>query len=178
MKKNILIFGLISGLIVSGLISITAICYNKQDFEGNMVLGFTVMILAFIFVFVGIKNYRDKFNDGNITFGKALQIGLSISFIASTMYVITWLIAYYNFMPDFMEVMTSQNIEKIRLNKELTTAEMNEQIAGINSMKELYNSPIMVFLLTYMEIFPVGIVITLVSALILKRKQNNNVDFA
>ncbi|RZJ15939.1 MAG: DUF4199 domain-containing protein, partial [Acinetobacter sp.] len=87
MKKNILIFGLISGLIVSGLISITAICYSKQDFEGNMVLGFTVMILAFIFVFVGIKNYRDKFNNGNITFGKALQIGLSISFIASTMYV-------------------------------------------------------------------------------------------
>jgi len=178
MKKNILIFGLISGLIVSGLISITAICYNKNDFEGNMVLGFTVMILAFVFVFVGIKNYRDKFNNGYITFGKALQIGLSISFIASTMYVITWLIVYYNFMPNFMEVMTAQSIEKIKLNKELTSAEMTEQIAGINNMKDLYKSPIMVVLLTYTEIFPVGIVITLISALILKRKQNKDLNFA
>jgi hypothetical protein len=178
MKKNILIFGLISGLIVSGLISITAICYSRQDFEGNMVLGFTVMILAFIFVFVGIKNYRDKFNNGHITFGKALQIGLSISFIASTMYVITWLIAYYNFMPDFMEVMTAKSIEKIRLNKELTSLEMNKQISGLNDMKELYKNPILVILFTYIEIFPVGIIVSLISALILKRKQQNDLNIA
>ncbi|MFA6276575.1 MAG: DUF4199 domain-containing protein [Pedobacter sp.] len=178
MKKNILIFGLISGLIVSSLITITAICYTKKNFEGNMVLGFTVMILAFIFVFVGIKNYRDKFNNGYISFVKALQIGLSISFIASTMYVITWLIAYYNFMPDFMEVMTAQGIEKIRLSKELTSIEIKDKIAGLNSMKELYKSPIMVILLTYMEIFPVGIVVTLISAVILKRKQNKDLNIA
>jgi ethanolamine transporter EutH len=171
MKKNILTFGLISGLIVSGLISITAICYQRQDFEGNMILGFSVMILAFAFIFVGIKNYRDKFNNGMISFGKASQIGLSIALIASTMYVLTWLIAYYNFMPDFMEVMTAQNIEKLKLDKQLTNAEMTSKIAEINNMKELYKSPLMVVLFTYLEIFPIGIIVTLISALILKRKQ-------
>lgn len=171
MKKNILTFGLISGLIVSGLISITAICYQRQDFEGNMVLGFSVMILAFAFIFVGIKNYRDKFNNGIISFGKAMQVGLSIAFIASTMYVLTWVIAYYNFMPDFMEVMTAQNIEKLKLDKQLTNAEMTAKVAEINNMKELYKSPLMVVLFTYLEIFPIGIIVTLISALILKRKQ-------
>jgi ethanolamine transporter EutH len=171
MKKNILTFGLISGLIVSGLISITAICYQRQDFEGNMVLGFSVMILAFAFIFVGIKNYRDKFNNGIISFGKAMQVGLSIAFIASTMYVLTWVIAYYNFMPDFMEVMTAQNIEKLKLDKQLTNAEMTAKVAEINNMKELYKSPLMVVLFTYLEIFPIGIIVTLISALILKRKE-------
>jgi ethanolamine transporter EutH len=171
MKKNILTFGIISGIIVSALISITAICYQQQNFEGNMVLGFSVMILAFAFIFVGIKNYRDKFNHGIISFGKATQIGLSIALIASTMYVLTWVIAYYNFMPDFMEVMTAQNIEKLKLDKQLTNAEMSAKIAEINSMKELYKSPLMVVLFTYLEIFPIGIIVTLISALILKRKQ-------
>lgn len=171
MKKNILTFGIISGIIVSGLISITAICYQQQNFEGNMILGFSVMILAFAFIFVGIKNYRDKFNNGILSFGKAMQIGLSIAFIASTMYVLTWVIAYYNFMPDFMDVMTAQNIEKLKVDKELTNAEMSAKIAEINNMKELYKSPLMVVLFTYLEIFPIGIIVTLISALILKRKQ-------
>ncbi|RZL66555.1 MAG: DUF4199 domain-containing protein, partial [Pedobacter sp.] len=95
-----------------------------------------------------------------------------------TMYVATWLVIYYNFVPNFMEVMTADSIEKIRLNKELTTAEANEQIAGINSMKEMYKNPIMVILLTYTEIFPVGLIITLLSALVLKRKQNKNASIA
>ena len=136
-----------------------------------MVLGFSVMILAFAFIFVGIKNYRDKFNNGILSFGKAMQIGLSIAFIASTMYVLTWIVAFYNFMPDFMGVMTAQNIEKIKLDKELANAEMSTKIAEINSMKELYKSPTMVVLFTYLEIFPVGVIVTLLSALILKRKQ-------
>lgn len=172
MKKNILTFGIIAGILVSALISITTICYQKQDFEGNMVLGFSVMILAFAFIFVGIKNYRDKFNNGIISFGKATQIGLSIAFIASTMYVITWLIAYYNFMPDFMEVMSAQSIEKIKLDKALTSTDASAKIAEINSMKEMYKSPVLVVLFTYLEIFPVGLVITLISALILKRRQS------
>ena len=172
MKNNILTFVIIAGILVSALISITTICYQKQDFEGNMVLGFSVMILAFAFIFVGIKNYRDKFNNGIISFGKATQIGLSIAFIASTMYVITWLIAYYNFMPDFMEVMSAQSIEKIKLDKALTSTDASAKIAEINSMKEMYKSPVLVVLFTYLEIFPVGLVITLISALILKRRQS------
>ncbi len=174
MKKNVLIFGLISGLIVSGLISMTAVCYNKGQFEGSMILGFTVMILAFSVIFVGIKNYRDHYNNGTISFGKGLQIGLLISLIASSMYVLSWLIVYYNFMPDFMEKYSAYSLEQIKSNKKLTATEVKEKIEQINWGKDMYKSPIGVILTTYIEILPVGIIVTLISALILRRKQQKH----
>jgi len=145
-------------------------CYNNKDFSGNMVMGFTLMILAFSFIFVGIKNYRDKFNQGVISFGKAFKIGILIAFIASSIYVITWLIAYYGFIPDFMEKYAAHVIDQARAAGK-TTVEINQQIAEMQDYKEMYKTPIGVILLTYMEILPVGIIITLLSALILKRKQ-------
>jgi len=101
MKKIILTCGLISGVILCAImIATTMACYSSGNFEGGMVLGYTVMILAFSLIFVGIRNYRDKYNSGVIAFGKAFKIGLYIALIASTMYVAVWLVEYYLFIPD------------------------------------------------------------------------------
>lgn len=170
MKKNILIFGLISGLIVSAMMLFTVIsCYKTGNFEGSMVVGFTVMIIAFALIFVAVKNYRDKFNHGVISFGRAFRIGILITLLASTMYVVSWLIVYYNFVPDFMDKMAANEVIKIQ-QKGLSAAEADAQIAKMNSMREMYKNPIVVILYTYTEIFPVGLIVTLISALILKRK--------
>src|SRR5687767_1803822 len=108
MKKNILIFGLISGLIITAMmVGATVSCYNNPDFKGNEVIGYAGMLIAFAFIFVGIKNYRDKYNQGVISFGKAFKIGFYIALIASTLYVLAWLIEYYLFMPDFMDKYTA-----------------------------------------------------------------------
>jgi flagellar biosynthesis protein FlhB len=170
MKKNILIFGLIAGLIASSmLIAMTVICYNSGKVEGNMLLGYTFMLVAFSFVFVGVKNYRDKFNDGVISLGKAFKIGLLITLIAATLYVVIWLICYYVFIPDFMEKFTALTINDLKA-KTTDPVELKEQIEGIEFYKSMYGSPFGVILLTYMEILPVGLVISLITALILKRK--------
>jgi hypothetical protein len=66
-----------------------------------MLIGYASMLIAFSLVFVGIRNYRDKFNEGVISFGKAFKIGIMIVLIASTMYVVAWLIDYFFFIPDF-----------------------------------------------------------------------------
>ena len=89
MKRNILVFGLISGTIISTFMaSMMAImgCSNEAmgGEGGSMIIGFTGMIVAFSFVFVGIKNYRDKQNGGIITFGKAFLLGFMICLVAST----------------------------------------------------------------------------------------------
>jgi flagellar biosynthesis protein FliQ len=173
MKKNILIFGLISGLIVSAMMVSSVIsCSKTGDFEGNMVLGFTVMIIAFSFIFVAVKNYRDKFNNGVVTFGKAFQIGILVTLVASTMYVVSWLIVYYNFVPNFMEQYTAHEIKNIQA-EGLSAAETSEKIADMNKMREAYKNPIVVILYTYLEIFPIGLIIALISALILKRKDKS-----
>ncbi|MEO6287956.1 MAG: DUF4199 domain-containing protein [Dyadobacter sp.] len=169
MKRIVTICGLIAGVIVSTfMVSSIAVCYNKESFEGNMLLGYASMLLAFSLVFVGIKNYRDKHNGGFVTFGKAFTIGLYISLIASTVYVIVWLFDYYLFIPDFMEKFTASTIKKLQEDG-VSGAELESQIAEMGTYKELYKNPFGVVLLTYVEILPVGLVVSLISALILKR---------
>ncbi|RYZ95145.1 MAG: DUF4199 domain-containing protein [Sphingobacteriaceae bacterium] len=140
-------------------------CYGDPDFQGNMVLGFLSMFIAFAFIFVGVKNYRDKYNTGQITFGKAFLIGLYISLIASTMYVVTWLFIYYLYIPDFMDKYAAHVLKEAHTNG-ATQAEITEKTASMESYKEMYKNPVMVVLLTYMEILPVGLLVSLVSAFI------------
>lgn len=170
MKKNVLIFGLISGIIASGMmLSMVAMCYSGEKFEPNEVLGYAAQIVAFAFVFVGIKNYRDKYAHGVISFGKAFKVGLFITLIAATMYVLTWLIAYYNFYPDFMDKYCTRMVE-VGQQRGATELELAKQSKDMAQMKEWYKNPLFVVLITYTEIVPTGLVVSLISALILKRK--------
>jgi len=169
MKKTVIVFGLISGLIISALLTITTTCYSSNHFEGSEVLGYAGMLVAFSFIFVGIKSYRDKYNGGVISFGKATLTGLYITLIGSTMYVLAWLIIFYNFMPDFVEKYSAYMINQAKASG-LTQTELDKKVAQMNSLKEMYKSTVFVILMTYVEILPVGVIVTLISALILKRK--------
>lgn len=176
MRKNVLVFGFISGLIVTGMMIWGSLaCYNNPDFTGNAVMGYAAMVLAFAFIFVGIKNFRDKYNSGVISFGKAFRIGLYISLIASTCYVVAWLIEYYAFIPDFMDRYAAHMIKEAQ-NKGVSGEEMKETLDSVATMKKAYKNPLIVILMTYAEVLPVGLIITLISALILKRQQKSNPD--
>ncbi|HLZ88649.1 MAG TPA: DUF4199 domain-containing protein [Puia sp.] len=170
MKRNILIFGLIAGLIL-GLftLSITILNGKGTDAPHSEIVGYTAMVVAFSFIFVGTKNFRDKYNGGVVSFGKALRIGLGITLIGSTMYVIAWMIEYYLFIPDFMDKYAAHMIHEIQASG-VSPAAMNKQIAEINHMSQLYKNPVFVALFTYVEVLPVGIIISLLTSLLLKRK--------
>jgi hypothetical protein len=170
MKKNVLVFGLISGLIISVLMIIfMAITKANPDYEIGMILGYTSMLLSFSFVFVGIKNFRDKYNEGMINFGKAFKIGLFITLISSTFYVITWLFEFYFFIPNFMNDYADHMLKTVQTSG-ASQAEIDATIAQMASYKEMYKNPIFIILLSYMEVLPVGLIITTLSALILKKK--------
>lgn len=164
MKNNILKNGLLGGLFVS-VIMMSMVFYMKANpgKEPSSILGFLSMFAALFFVVIGIRQQRSE-NNGSITFGKAFTTGLLISLIISTMYVLVWLIVYYNFFPNFMEQYSDIVLKKTK------PEDLVKKTAEMNQMKEWYKNPIMVILLTYMEIFPLGIVVSLISALILKRK--------
>lgn len=177
MRKNILTFGVIAGLIVSILMVITmGVCHSSDNFgEGSMVWGYASMIIAFAFIFVAIKNFRDKYNGGVISFGKAFTIGLFISLIASTFYVVTWLIYYYNFIPDFMDKYAAVMLKKAA-EKGASAAELQSKTAEMDAMKQMYKNPLWVIAFTYIEILPVGIIVAVISSLILKRKPHPQIN--
>lgn len=137
----------------------------------NEIIGYSAMIIAFSFIFVGTKNFRDKYNQGMVSFGKAFLVGLGISLIGSTLYVGAWLIEYYCFMPDFMDKYSAALILKAQ-HSGLSAEALQKRLDSINSMSRMYKQPLMVTLLTYSEVLPVGIVISLITALILKRRHS------
>lgn len=164
MNKIILKNGLLGSIIVSALlISVTMYMKSNPEKEVSMFFGFAGMLLAFIFVVLGIKQQREA-NNGFISFGKAFLTGFWITLIISTIYVLVWLVILYNFFPNFAEHYTDMAIAKASPDE---VAKVTEEM---NSFKEMYKNPIWVILFTYMEILPLGIVFSLVSALILKKK--------
>ena len=169
MKRNTIIYGLLAGLFVTVIMDIGMAKIYDTDSEGSMVFGYTTMLVAFSLIFVNIKAYRDK-NGGFISFGRAFRIGLSISLIASTMYVIGWMIEYYVFFPDFYDKCEIHQVAKLKaagapLNQIQAKAQSYEQI------KQMTRNPVAHALMTYVEILPVGLLVSLIAALILKRKQ-------
>ena len=164
MLNNILKNGIFGG-IVAAVVMIAMVFYMKANpgVQPSAVIGFISMLLAFVFLILGIKEQRE-INNGSLSFGKAFLTGLGISFVISTIYVLTWLVIYYNFFPDFMD----RYSEMVLRNTE--PAELAIKTTELNQMKEWYKSPVMVILLTYMEIFPIGIVITLIGSLIFKKE--------
>ncbi|MCF2444083.1 DUF4199 domain-containing protein [Dyadobacter sp. CY345] len=174
MKRNIIVCGLISGAILTAMmVTSTAYCYKNENFEGNMVVGYAVMILAFSLIFVGVKNYRDKYNNGIVSFGEAFKIGAYITLIGSTMYVVVWLFEYYLFIPDFMEVYSAHVINQAKASGE-TTAEISSKTEEMATYKEMYKNPLFVVLLTYAEVLPIGLIVSAISALILKKRLSDN----
>ncbi len=166
MKKNILTFGLISGLILGLFI----LSFNIFPGEHSEVVGYSAMVIAFSFIFVGIKNFRDKYNEGVVSFGKAFLIGLGISLIGSTIYVVAWMIDMHFFIPDFMDKYGAILIKEAH-DKGLSEGELAKKVAEVNNIKAMYKNPVFVVLFTYLEVLPVGIVISLITALMLRRRK-------
>jgi len=170
MKKTVFVFGSISGVLIGAwTVASIAYFYSVNNYEGSMLVGYAAMLLAFSLVYVGVKSYRDTENGGMISFGKAFQVGLLISLVASTIYVITWMIDYYVFVPDFMDKFIRNVMEELRTSG-ASPMEISSKTAEMNSMRELYKNPLMVVLFTYLEILPVGLFVSILSALLLKKK--------
>lgn len=166
MNKIILKYGILGGIAAS-IVMASLTVYMKLNPEKtvNMFFGMLTMILAYSFIVIGILKLRKENNDA-ITFTKAFLCGLGIVFITSTIYVLVWLIIYYNFFPNFMEHYCELAL------KQTPPEELVAKKAEMAQYKEMYKSPIGVILLTYMEIFPIGAVFALISAAILKKKQS------
>jgi asparagine N-glycosylation enzyme membrane subunit Stt3 len=164
MQNNIFKKGILGG-IIAAIVMASMVYYMKTNpgQEPNAIIGFACMLLAFVFIILGIKQER-AINNGTITFGRAFLTGLAISFIISTIYVLVWLVIYYNFFPDFMEKYSEMAL------KNTSPEELAAKTTEMNQMAAWYKNPLMIILLTYMEIFPLGIVISLIGALFLKKK--------
>jgi preprotein translocase subunit SecF len=168
-KKIILVFGLISGAISSLLMTAAVLFGDRIGLGHSYVLGYTTIVLSLMLVFFGVRSYRDNVGKGQITFSRAFLIGIAITVISCLFYVAAWEIVYFNFMPDFMDKYADSMIQKIQASGK-SPAEIQVQVEKINKMRVDYKKPLYNMAYTFIEPFPVGLVITLLTAAILRRK--------
>jgi Protein of unknown function (DUF4199) len=168
-KKTVLTFGLIAGLIISVLMGGSLLLADKIGSGHSMALGYTIMVASFLLIYFGIRSYRDNDLAGQISFGRAFTCGILITLITTICYVAMWEVLYFNFMPHFMDGYFAAQIHKVQ-SSGLDPATIATQVAAIQRSAHLYQNPLVNMAYTFIEPFPVGLVITLVSAAILRRK--------
>ncbi len=175
MRKVILTYGLQAGAIVSVLLLLGTALWVDGTISNDKgeLIGYATMIVALSLVFFGVKSYRDNYLNGAIKFGKGFQVGILITLIAAFMYAGTWEV-YYQAKPElrttFMDKYIEQHLNKMK-EQGASATEIEEQSKEMANMKELYKNPLLRFGITLTEILPVGIIITLISAAVLRRKE-------
>lgn len=166
MTRYALIYGGLAGSIVIASI-IVGFLFGADHGGGSQLLGYLIMIVAMTLIFLGVKQYRDRDRGGVINFGLAFLLGLMIAVVAGAFYVGGWE-AYlaatdYSFMPSYVD----QAIEA-RKAAGLDGAALEAEIAKLREMQANYENPVFRMPLTFLEIFPVGLLIALISAALLR----------
>jgi hypothetical protein len=169
MTRIVWTFGLIAGAILSLMMGISMAFIGHIGNKG-MIIGYTTMVISFLMVFVGIKTYRDNVLGGSIGFAKAFQVGILIAGIGSMCYVATWEVLFYG--STVGEKVLAQMIEAEKT-RSASQAENDANVAKMRKFHELYRNPVVNSAMTFIEAFPVGLVITLVSAGVLSRKRRS-----
>jgi Protein of unknown function (DUF4199) len=172
MKRIVLVFGLISGAISSAMMFLT-LPFMKSgaiNSKNGETIGYTAIFLSFLLVFFGIRSYRENQGGGTITFGRAFSVGILITLISCLFYIGSWEIIYFKFMPDlFGKKYAARSIEAMR-EKGATEAAIAAKKIEMEKFKAMYDNPLINAAITFIEPFPVGLVVTLVSAAILRRR--------
>ncbi|MEM9299163.1 MAG: DUF4199 domain-containing protein [Bacteroidota bacterium] len=165
MKKITLIFGSVIGLVLTtNSIIHMSMMYSNPNYKGNDVIGYATMVIIFSVIYFGVRNYRNKRLDGKMGFPKAFKTGALICFIASSYYVVFGLLYYYLFVPDFMDVYAEYII------RNSPGSEVEAKTAQMASFKEMSKNPLFLVLFSYFEVLPIGMIVALISAFIVKRK--------
>ncbi len=171
MTKIVLIFGLLSGVIAGVLMCIlfTFVMSERIDFDNGVIWGYATMIIALSLVFFGIKSYRDN-HGGDITFLKGLQVGFLISLISAFCYAASWEIYYPRVGDEFMQKYTTYYLDKMKKDG-ATDAEIETARVEGEKFVQLYKNFFVRFGFSLIEILPVGVIVTLISAGLLRKRE-------
>jgi len=169
MRKTVLIFGLISGAVSAALLLLTIPFADKIGFEKGEILGYTTIVLSALMVFFGVRSYRENAGGGRLTFGRGFAVGILITLISSACYVGTWELVYYKMMPDFAEKYAAHMVERAKASG-ASQQKVEETEQKAKQFKVMYDKPAINVAMTFMEVFPIGLVVTLCSAGILRKK--------
>ena len=171
MKGNMLTYGLVAGVLIAITMFVGLnLQSGKEEPQFSQWIGYLIMIVALSVIFVGVKRYRDRELGGVIRFGTAFLLGLGITAVARAVYVAAWEVNLsltdYAFAEDY-----SRSIIAGLEAEGVSGAELEAEVAKLEEFKRQYANPVFRLPVTFLEIFPVGLLIALVSAAVLRNSK-------
>ncbi|HET7712078.1 MAG TPA: DUF4199 domain-containing protein [Thermoanaerobaculia bacterium] len=166
MKKTVLTYGLISGVIAAVLM-----LAHVPFMDGSnkaLLIGYAGILLSALVIFFGVRSYRENVGNGKISFGRGFAVGILIALISSACYVAAWEVVYFS-NPAIANHIFDKQVEELRASG-APQAKIDETAREVESFKKVYSNPLVNAAFTFVEPFPVGLLVALISAVILRRK--------
>ncbi|NJB71785.1 putative flippase GtrA [Saonia flava] len=169
MKNTVLRYGLYGAITICVLFLSSWFLGKGLDYAIQEIIGYAVIIVSLSFVFFGIKHFRDKENNGKLSLKKGLAVGILISLITALAFGLLDVIYVKIIDPNFTEDYYTHSIEQMKAN--LSPEDFKVKLADLEEEKELFSNPLVSFFLMFITVFVIGFIISLLSSLMLQRKQ-------
>jgi Protein of unknown function (DUF4199) len=168
MQKTVFRFGFYGMgimLVISLILFLTL--HGKQNWEVQEVIGYISIVISLLFVYFGIRHWRDNYNAGRLSFGQGLKLGTLITLFPSVAFgLFTWL--EMNVLdPEFSDKYYAYYVEKLKAST--PPDQWQQALQKLESEKEMFSSPFLQIGVMFLTVFLIGIVITVISSLILQR---------
>ena len=167
MQKIALTYGILSGTIVIVTMILGLVVSDGGSFLSSELFGYLTMLIALSMIFIAIKRYRDQELGGVIRFLPAFAMGLAVAVIAGVMYTLIWELYSMSNGYAFIDSYVNSAIEAKKA-AGLTGEKLAQEIAVLEEMRANYGKFYIRMPMTFLEIFPVGLIIAILSAAILR----------
>jgi F0F1-type ATP synthase assembly protein I len=141
---------------------------NSENYDVREIVGWVGILLSTIFVYFALKYYRDKQNNGELSFGEGLKLGVLLILLPAMAFGI-FNVLYILFLdPNFLDTYYNYQLEQIK--KSVPLAELDSKMKAVQQEKEMFESPFVQFIVMFLSVFVVGLIVTIISTLILRRR--------
>ena len=172
MKKIVLTFGVIAGAVLSVMLVLQMAFKDAIGFDRGLIVGYTSMVLAFMLIYFGVRSYRDNVAGGTVGFGRAFAVGIMIGVIASVIQVMTWMVIHERMAPDYLAKYQTHVLAEARRDGESEEA-IAKKKAELDEFEASYRNPLFKAAFTFIEPFPVALIMALISAGVLSRQRKS-----
>ena len=171
MKSTAIRYGLLASafIIVVNIFNVFVLA-KTADYNTQEIAGYLTIALSMIFVFFGIRHYRDKVNNGYLSFGQGLKIGLLIALMPALLFGLFNVLYVEVINPGWQDEYYGHYVESIKASA--SAAELPAKLEALEKQKQFFSSPLMTFLVMAATVFIVGAIVAIISSLALRRGRN------
>jgi multisubunit Na+/H+ antiporter MnhB subunit len=170
MKKTAFRFGMYGVYAIFGIFFLEWLIFrnNSENYDVREIVGWAGILLSTSFVYFALKYYRDKQNNGELSFGEGLKLGVLLILLPAMAFGI-FNVLYILFLdPNFLDTYYNYQLEQIK--KSVPLAELDSKMKAVQQEKEMFESPFVQFIVMFLSVFVVGLIVTIISTLILRRR--------